>query len=95
MLLSAAKEAAAATATATAAASATTSEVTKTSQEEAAGATTEEVDGESNPAAEVAAERVKRALEIRGRLKDSRLPVVGAEVKATTSVRVYLVQQAV
>lgn len=64
----------------TAAAASAAAEVSKTSTppQEAAGATAE-VDGD--PGAEVAAERIKRALEIRGRLKDSRLPVLGAEVR--------------
>ncbi|CAM9717363.1 unnamed protein product, partial [Ectocarpus sp. 8 AP-2014] len=35
--------------------------------------------GEVDPAAEAAAQRIQRALDIRGRLKDSRVPVVGAE----------------
>lgn len=40
----------------------------------------DKAEAEADPAAEAAAERIKRALDIRGRIKDAKVPVVGMEV---------------
>lgn len=47
----------------------------------AADGTVAKAEDEVDPAAEAAAERIKRALDIRGRIKDAKMPVVGTEVR--------------